>query len=124
MRRPESNRLFAWIEAAMEDLADSVERLNQDLDRRETDQEWTRKAFNDSWDIVSLRRWSFILPGGGALRGGRPPKPIPPATRGGPGTLAKSQAERAARQAQAAKPVRPAPEVALTPNTGRSVSEI
>ncbi len=90
MRKPQKNTLFGWFEAAIEDMADSVEQLNQDLGEREEEPKWERKVFNDSWDIVSLRRWSFILPGGGAVRGGRPPKPIPPVTRGGPGTLAST----------------------------------
>jgi hypothetical protein len=136
MRRPKSNSLLAWTGAAIEDLADSVERLNHDLGQRENDPKWVRRTFNNSWDIVSLRRWSFIFPGGGALRGGRPPKPIPPATRGGQGTLAKSQAERVARAERAAKQAKPAstvtpPVPAASPkvapaanNKGRVVSEI
>ena len=81
MRRPASNGLLDWIGAATEDMADSVARLNHDLDRRETDPQWGRRAWRDSWDIVSLRRWAFLLPGGGALRGGRKPGVIQPATR-------------------------------------------
>ncbi|HEX2915278.1 MAG TPA: hypothetical protein VH186_31225 [Chloroflexia bacterium] len=76
MRRPQSNTFIAWLGAATEDLADTVERLNNDLDNRDNDPDWGRKVWKDSVDIVSLRRWSFLLPGGGALRAGRPPQGI------------------------------------------------
>ncbi len=80
MRKPDSNSLVDWTGAALEDLAHSVGRLARDLGNADTDPNWIRKSWRDSWDIISLRRWSFLLPGGGALRSGRPPRPIAPNT--------------------------------------------
>ncbi len=82
MRIPTTNSLIDWIGVATEDMADAVARLNNDLDKRDTDPHWERKAWHNSLNILSLRRWAFLLPGGGALRGGRQPSIIPPATRG------------------------------------------
>lgn len=84
MHRPASNSLIDWIAAATEDMADNLSRLNDTLDKRETDPYWGRRVWRESLGLFSLRRWAFLLPGGGALRGGRPPvitsKPtIPPA---------------------------------------------
>lgn len=83
MRKPENNGLFDWLTVATEDLADSFARLNHDLDRREVTPNWERKVWHDTLDTVSLRRWAFILPGGGALRGRMSKRQINPATPGG-----------------------------------------
>lgn len=81
MRRPEDNTIIDWLGAATEDMADAVARLNRNLDKRESDPHWERKIWRDMVNIVSLRRWAFLLPGGGALRGGRAPGVIRPATQ-------------------------------------------
>lgn len=80
-----TDSLFDWVTFATADLADSFERLNHDLDNREKDPHWERKVWRDSLDIISLRRWAFLFPGGGALRRrtNRVPQPIPPANRQG-----------------------------------------
>ncbi len=79
MRKPADNSLIDWLGAATEDLADSLARLNRHLDQRETNPNWSRQAVRDSLDLLSLRRWAFLLPGGGAVRRGRVPRIIRPA---------------------------------------------
>jgi hypothetical protein len=56
---------------ATDDLADNFEKLNETLGNREKLSHWERRAANETLRLFSLRRWAFILPGGGAYRGGR-----------------------------------------------------
>jgi hypothetical protein len=56
---------------ATDDLADNFEELNETLGNREKLPNWERRAVNETVRLFSLRRWAFILPGGGAYRGGR-----------------------------------------------------
>lgn len=56
-----------WCNFAVADMARSVEKLNRDLDADRNNQ----VIWRDVTDILSLRRWAFVFPGGGAVRGGR-----------------------------------------------------
>lgn len=73
---PNSRGLLDWVSFALTDLADAVDRLNNDLDKDVSN----RRIGRDIGDILSFRRWSFVFPGGGSLRGNRRPSVIRPAT--------------------------------------------
>jgi len=60
------NSLFGWTVWAITDIADNVVALNKSLDKGDD-----KAAWDDVRNLLSLRRWAFILPGGGTLRGGR-----------------------------------------------------
>jgi hypothetical protein len=60
------NSLFDWTVWAITDIADNVADLNKSLGKGDN-----QAVVNDLKNLISLRRWAFILPGGGKLRGGR-----------------------------------------------------
>lgn len=51
------SRVVDWLAAGTSDLADSVERLNRDLDNRENNPHWNRVVVKDTLVILSPRRW-------------------------------------------------------------------
>lgn len=57
MSKPVISRVVGWLAAGTEDLADSVERLNHDLDNRDTNPQWSRAVMKDTLVIISPRRW-------------------------------------------------------------------
>ena len=57
MSKPIISRVVGWLAAGTEDLADSVERLNHDLDNRDNNPQWSRAVMKDTLGIISPRRW-------------------------------------------------------------------
>jgi hypothetical protein len=57
MPKPVISRVVNWLAAGTSDLADSVERLNRDLDNRENNPHWSRAVMKDTLVIISPRRW-------------------------------------------------------------------
>jgi hypothetical protein len=57
MPKPVISRVVNWLAAGTADLADSVERLNRDLDNRENNPHWNRAVMKDTLGILSPRRW-------------------------------------------------------------------
>ncbi|MDB5080994.1 MAG: hypothetical protein JWP00_2918 [Chloroflexi bacterium] len=58
------NRVVDWLAAGTGDLADSVEKLNRDLENRESNPRWTRAVVKDTLVILSPRRWLSFRPRG------------------------------------------------------------
>ena len=57
MARPILTRVVDYLAEGTADLADSVERLNRDLDNRENNPRWSRAVLRDTMVILSPRRW-------------------------------------------------------------------
>jgi hypothetical protein len=57
MSRPVLTRVVDYLAEGTADLADSVERLNRDLDNRENNPRWSRTVLRDTFVILSPRRW-------------------------------------------------------------------
>ncbi len=75
----QGNTFLDWTVWAITDIAENLVDLNKNLAKGDN-QAVVRNLNN----LISLRRWVFILPGGGKLRGGRQVKAqiiraVPPA---------------------------------------------
>lgn len=57
MPKPVLTRVVDYLAEGTADLADSVERLNRDLDNRENNPRWSRTVLKDTFVILSPRRW-------------------------------------------------------------------
>ncbi|MBN9392228.1 MAG: hypothetical protein J0I20_29595 [Chloroflexi bacterium] len=57
MAKPVLTRVVDYLAEGTADLADSVERLNRDLDNRENNPRWSRTVLRDTFVILSPRRW-------------------------------------------------------------------
>lgn len=57
MAKPVVSRVVGWLAAGTADLADSLEKLNNDLDSRDNNPQWSRAVMKDTLHIVSPRRW-------------------------------------------------------------------
>ncbi len=57
MAKPVLTRVVNYLANGTADLADSVERLNRDLDGRENNSRWSRAVLRDMLGILSPRRW-------------------------------------------------------------------
>lgn len=65
MARPAFTRVVEYLTDGTTNLADSVERLNRDLDSRDNNPHWGKAVLKDTLVILSPRRW---LPFGKANR--------------------------------------------------------
>lgn len=57
MAKPVLTRVVDYLTEGTADLADSVERLNRDLDSRENNPHWSRAVLKDTLEILNPRRW-------------------------------------------------------------------
>jgi hypothetical protein len=97
MRRPKEDSLAGWTGAAIQDVAESVGQLADNLGKINDNPDWGEQVVTGYVRIFSLRRWSFLLPGGGALRGGPPPPYILEAAERLKAKKAEAEAAKAAK---------------------------